>query len=288
MTRRVFTGVLLATLGLLSLLGGASSGAPTPSGTADLSLTKTDSPDPVTVGAPLTYSIQVSNAGPDTATNVVVTDNLPNGVTFVSAQSSQGSCAPSPTKKKITCTLGTIAINIGPNYNPTPVTVTIQVLAPGKPGTISNTASVDRDQKDPKHGNNSARSATRVVKAPTPTCHGHGATLVGTAGPDLLTGTDGSDVVFAWTGADRIFTFGGKDLICAGPDGDLVRSEGRSDTVLGGPGPDRILGGAGGDELRGGRGRDRLRGGPGGDLLAGGLGADSCLGGPGADMFRSC
>jgi uncharacterized repeat protein (TIGR01451 family) len=286
--RRIFTGGLLATLGLLGMLGGASSGAPAPSGTADLSLTKSDSPDPVSVGAPLTYSIQVSNAGPDTATNVVVTDDLPNGVTFVSAEASQGSCAVSANKKKVTCTLGTIAINVGPNYNPTPVTVTIHVLAPKKAGTIKNTASVDSDQKDPKGGNNSASASTRVIEAPAPTCHGKRATLIGTTGPDLLKGTDGNDVVFAWTGEDRIFTFGGRDVICGGADGDLVKSGGRADTVLGGPGPDRVIGGAGGDELRGGRGRDQLRGGPGPDLLAGGLGADSCFGGPGADMFRSC
>ena len=288
MRRMPFLIALLTTLGSLTMLAGASNGAPTPSGSADLSITKSDSPDPVSVGGPLTYSIQVSNAGPDTATNVVVTDDLPKGVGFVSAESTQGSCTVSANKMKVTCTLGTIAVPVAPSYGPTSVSIAIHVLAPSKAGTISNTATVDRDQKDPKKGNNSARATTRVIEAPVPTCKGRKATIVGTAGPDLLTGTAGDDVVFAWSGEDRAFTFGGSDLICAGAGNDLVRSGRRSDTVLAGPGVDRVFGGAGGDELRGGRGRDSLRGGPGADLLAGGLGRDRCFGGPGADVFHSC
>jgi uncharacterized repeat protein (TIGR01451 family) len=52
---------------------------------ADLEISKADSPDPVTVGDNLTYTITVTNNGPDAAANVVVTDTLPSGVTFVSA-----------------------------------------------------------------------------------------------------------------------------------------------------------------------------------------------------------
>ena len=55
-----------------------------------LGVTKTDSPDPVTVGASLIYTVTVTNSGPDTATGVVVTDTLPAGATFVSAMPSQG------------------------------------------------------------------------------------------------------------------------------------------------------------------------------------------------------
>ena len=46
---------------------------------ADLSLTKTDSPDPVLAGQLLTYTLTASNAGPSSATGVQVTDNLPAG-----------------------------------------------------------------------------------------------------------------------------------------------------------------------------------------------------------------
>src|SRR5216117_166809 len=59
---------------------------------ADLSVTKSDSPDPVNTGAVLTYTIRVHNAGPDPATNTVLTDSLPGGVTFISATPSSAGC----------------------------------------------------------------------------------------------------------------------------------------------------------------------------------------------------
>src|SRR5205807_2678555 len=52
---------------------------------ADLSVTKSHAPDPPVVGHPLTYTVAVTNHGPDTATAIVITDTLPSGVTFVSA-----------------------------------------------------------------------------------------------------------------------------------------------------------------------------------------------------------
>ena len=213
---------------LVRLLGGAG-GASAATASADLSLTKSDSPDPVAAGAALTYTIKVANAGPDTATGVVVTDNLPKGVSFVSAIPTQGSCAVSANKRKVTCTLGTIGVTVGPSYTPSgPVyipglaSITIQVVAPGTAGTITNSASVGGAQKDPKPKNNSATATTRVVKAKAPpkakaaTCHGQKVTLLGTFGADVLTGTAGRDVVSARAGSDRIVTLGGRDLICAG------------------------------------------------------------------------
>jgi Ca2+-binding RTX toxin-like protein len=230
--------------------------------------------------------IQVANAGPDVAAKVVVTDNLPKGVGFVSAQSTLGSCGVSSNRRKVTCTLGTVAVNVDPQYNP--VTITINVLAPSKAGTISNTASVTSDTKDPKRSNNAATATTRVVEAPAVTCQGHPATIVGTPGPDLLMGSPANDVIFAGAGNDRIVSSSGRDLICAGSGSDVIRSGAQPDRVFAGPGADRISGGAGGDILRGGRGPDRNRGGRGADLLVGGPGRDRCFGGPGRDLLRSC
>ena len=56
----------------------------------DLSITKADSPDPVFVDHELTYSITVTNDGPDAAAGVQVTDPLPSGVDFVSANAGPG------------------------------------------------------------------------------------------------------------------------------------------------------------------------------------------------------
>jgi uncharacterized repeat protein (TIGR01451 family) len=84
--RSAFIVLLLAAGTMLSLsaFGTGSSGAV--SDPADLSVSKSDSPDPVTTDAVLTYAIDVANAGPDLATNVTLTDDLPRGA----------SSAPSP------------------------------------------------------------------------------------------------------------------------------------------------------------------------------------------------
>jgi uncharacterized repeat protein (TIGR01451 family) len=97
-------------------------------------LTKSDSPDPVATGGALAYSIQVTNAGPDAAINVIVTDNLSKGVSFISTASTQGSCSTKGEKngQQLTCALGRLAGNVEPAYNPTSVTITIRVLAPQK------------------------------------------------------------------------------------------------------------------------------------------------------------
>src|SRR5438045_1809106 len=54
---------------------------------ADLSITKSDSPDPVLAGNNLTYTIAVTNGGPSVARGVQVTDPVPANTSFVSADS---------------------------------------------------------------------------------------------------------------------------------------------------------------------------------------------------------
>ncbi len=60
---------------------------------ADLSVSLADSPDPVIFGENLTYTVDVTNGGPELATNVVLTDILPDEVAFVSANPTKGTCA---------------------------------------------------------------------------------------------------------------------------------------------------------------------------------------------------
>jgi len=50
---------------------------------ADISLAQSASPDPVAPDSDLTYSIEVSNAGPDAAMSVLLTEPIPSGTTFV-------------------------------------------------------------------------------------------------------------------------------------------------------------------------------------------------------------
>ena len=73
---------------------------------ADLWVTITDSIDPVDANSEFSYTIFVTNNGPDTATNTILTDILPSGLSFVSATSTQGTCSGTAT---ITCALGDMA-----------------------------------------------------------------------------------------------------------------------------------------------------------------------------------
>jgi uncharacterized repeat protein (TIGR01451 family) len=275
---------LLTMLAVAMCVAAAGVAAPTKTGTgsADLKVTKTDGPDPVSLGSTLTYTIQVENLGPDAATGVVVTDPLPKEVDYVSATSTQGKCTAKG--KKVTCELGTMSaptIDYGG-----PPTVTIAVI-PRKVGTISNTASVDGVEKDPVDKNNKAMATTTVV-GPTATCRGVPATIVGTGGNDALVGTTARDVIAAFGGDDSIASLSGRDLVCAGRGSDRVGAGSAADRVFGGAGKDRLLGRGGPDVLRGGAGGDILKGNAGNDRLRGGSGTDRCVGGAGADSIRGC
>ena len=119
---------------------------------ADLGLTMRATPNALVVGSNLTYTITVANNGPLAATNVVVTQTLPPGAVFVSANSSQGSSQHSG--GNVTCTLG--RMNAG-------ATATISVVViPTTVGNIFSTASVSSNQADPDTSNNTATVLTRV------------------------------------------------------------------------------------------------------------------------------
>ena len=273
---------LLTVLAVAMCVAAAGVAAPKTTGSADLKVTKTDAPDPVSLGSTLTYTIRVENLGPDAATGVVVTDDLPKQVDFVSATSTQGKCTAKG--EKVTCELGAMpapTINYGG-----PPTVTIAVV-PRKVGTISNTASVDGVEKDPV-GKNDKATATTTVVGPSATCRGVAASVVGTGGNDALVGTPGRDVIAAFGGDDSIASLGGRDLVCAGRGSDRVGAGSAADRVFGGAGKDRLLGRGGPDALRGGAGGDVLKGNRGDDRLRGGSGTDRCVGGAGADSIRGC
>lgn len=121
---------------------------------ADLSVTKTDTPDPVNVGSNVTYSITVANAGPSAATAVNLADTLPAGLTFVSATPSAGSCSGTTT---VTCNLGTI--NSGASATASIVATATAAAA----ASVSNTATATSTVTDPNAANNSATTTTAVT-----------------------------------------------------------------------------------------------------------------------------
>ena len=119
---------------------------------ADLSVTKTDAPDPVTLGANLTYTITVRNNGPNAATGVTMTDTLPDDVTFVSAASTRGSCTQAA--GIVTCDLGVLADGVSAR--------TTIVVTPTATNQICNTASVAANESDPVSTNNAATACTTI------------------------------------------------------------------------------------------------------------------------------
>jgi uncharacterized repeat protein (TIGR01451 family) len=127
---------------------------------AGLSITKTDSSDPVTVGKTLVYTVTVTNYGPSDATGVAFTDTLPTALTLVSAMPSQGNCSGMLT---VTCDLGDVTDSMA-------ATVTI-VVTPTVAGTVTNVVSLAQTEFDPNMADNMAREST-TINNPVPTISG--------------------------------------------------------------------------------------------------------------------
>ena len=123
---------------------------------ADVSVSKTASPNPGVAGAALTYRLVVTNNGPALATNVNLTDTLPSGVSFGSASTTQGSCSGNG---PVNCAIGTLA-------NGASAVVTI-VVTPATAGQVTNTASVTASEPEPDATNNTATLIT-VIDSPPP------------------------------------------------------------------------------------------------------------------------
>lgn len=123
---------------------------------ADISITKTPAPGPYGTGQPLTYTIVVTNGGPNPASSVTVTDTLPAGTTL--QQSTPGGACSGTTV--VTCNAGTLA-------NGASATFTLTITLPSTPGPITNTAvaSASAASPDPNLGNNTATSTITVIPA---------------------------------------------------------------------------------------------------------------------------
>ena len=126
--------------------------------TPNIGITKSATSTQVSEGGAVSYTITVENTGDGDATGVVVTDNLDDAFTAVSATfdgpgANDVNC-PVSLVNQITCTIGTL----GPNQS---ATVTINATAPQLPLTeggpctlqIPNQATVDSEQTAPKTSN---------------------------------------------------------------------------------------------------------------------------------------
>jgi uncharacterized repeat protein (TIGR01451 family) len=121
---------------------------------ANLALTSQTSTAQVVAGNPFTYTVQLTNAGPDDAADVIVSDPPPAGVTFSSCTSTEGSC---------TISAGAATLNLATVPDGDTVTITIQATlsAAVADGTILvNTPSVTSSTADPDTSNNSGAGAS--------------------------------------------------------------------------------------------------------------------------------
>lgn len=123
---------------------------------SDLSIEKTDDPDPVYAGQTLTYTLTAMNAGPSVADNVIVVDTLPSSVTLDSATPDQGTCGVNPAGK-LRCELGTM--NVGDTVN---ITVTV---TPNEAGTIKNRVRIRTKKSEDTNKENNRDSEKTEVKA---------------------------------------------------------------------------------------------------------------------------
>ena len=129
----------------------------------DLSVTKVDTPDPVNTGSNLTYTITVTNNGPDAATNASWSDTLPAGTTFVDLSGGEGwSCTSPESGDSGTVSCSNPSFGVGSSV----FTLTVAVAPTVAAGTtLINTATATSSTPDANPDNNSG-TATTTVRSP--------------------------------------------------------------------------------------------------------------------------
>ncbi len=121
----------------------------------DLSITKSDNIDTVDPGDTITYTMRVSKAAGAPATNNVLTDVLPAGVTFV----------PSSSTICNEISPGVVECKFGLSDSQTFTDIIFDVTVDADAcGSLTNTASIIADEFDPDTSNNMAIETTIVNK----------------------------------------------------------------------------------------------------------------------------
>jgi hypothetical protein len=128
---------------------------------ADYSLNKTESADPVLVGANLTYTLTVLNSGPSPIATVSLSDPLPAGTTFLSLVSPAGWSCVTPdvgANGTVTCTIATLGVTSAM------FSLTVQVDGSLPGGTVlTNIATLTSATPDLNPGGTEAIEVTTAV-----------------------------------------------------------------------------------------------------------------------------
>ena len=123
---------------------------------SDIALTKSASPSPVSAGGVISYTLTLTNNGPDNASSLVVTDTLPPNCTITG--SLPGGC--SSAGQVVTCSVAALANGSTSNVGP------IQCIAGVAGGsTLTNVATVSAGAASPDNltDNNTATTNTPVT-----------------------------------------------------------------------------------------------------------------------------
>ncbi len=169
---------------------------------ADLELTKRASAPRVNVGANVTFTIEVTNRGPDAATGVRVSERLPNGLGFISATPSQGTYAAANGEWVV----GGIAVNgqatleiVAQVLGNGPFTNSAQISSSNQydPDSRPNNDNPTEDDRDfaTVAGDSADLSVIKTVNTPRPNV-GNQITYtvtVNNAGPSVATGVELTD-----------------------------------------------------------------------------------------------
>ncbi len=125
--------------------------------TADLSIDKTG-PATVSAGGQLTYTLTAHNDGASAATGVTIVDELPEGMTYLASNASQGSCV--FTAGTVTCALGALADDADAT-----ATITLRATFALAGTTVHNSATISGDQNDDDAGDDSSTHDVEVGPA---------------------------------------------------------------------------------------------------------------------------
>jgi uncharacterized repeat protein (TIGR01451 family) len=127
---------------------------------ADLSLTASPSPSPVTHGANLKYTYSITNKGPDISDGDTLTTAVPSGTSFVSSTTTTGKCSALAVGATgtFTCTRGSVLL---PGHSWGPITLTVKVNA-ASGGSINNSAKVTAKTQDVNGANNTVSTTVKV------------------------------------------------------------------------------------------------------------------------------
>jgi uncharacterized repeat protein (TIGR01451 family) len=260
-----------------------------------------DAPDPLPVGANLSYDITVTNTGSDVATGLTVRHELPERTVLVSVSPDQGRCTGTG---PVVCSLGSLGED---------ESATIDVVVGTRmAGAATSTLRL-------RHDEGGAGFDVTLAETTTVSVDANGCTIVGTADPETVDGTAGADFVCGYGENDTVNGLAGDDTLAGGLGNDMLDGGDGTDTasyraatggvtaeissgatgadgndtfdeienLLGSSARDVLAGDGAANLLDGGGGDDDLTGGGGNDTLIGGQGIDTFNGGAGSDTIRS-